>query len=220
MQRRPEPELMEDPAQAEAYAAADFDEAHSRIVDAFGACFPGASLDGRVLDLGCGPGDISFRFAARYPACSVIGVDGSSAMIRLANRRRADDVAAERVRFVEGLLPGAPIPCGPYAAIVSNSLLHHLHRPEVLWQAIDTLADRGTCIYVADLRRPQDADAARRLVREYAADEPEILQRDFYNSLLAAFTPAEVEAQLAAAGLAGLSVEVISDRHLLVHGTR
>ena len=75
-------------------------------------------------------------------------------------------------------------------------------------------------IYVADLRRPQDADAARRLVREYAADEPEILQRDFYNSLLAAFTPAEVEAQLAAAGLAGLSVEVISDRHLLVHGTR
>jgi SAM-dependent methyltransferase len=220
MQRIPEPELMDDPVQAEAYAAADFDAAHSRIVETFEACFPGADLKGRVLDLGCGPGDISFRFAARYPGCSVIGVDGSSAMIRLANRRRADDAVGERVRFVEGLLPGAPIPDGPYAAIVSNSLLHHLHRPEVLWQAIDAHADRGTCIYVADLRRPQDADAARRLVRKYAADEPEILQRDFYNSLLAAFTPAEVEVQLAAAGLAGLSVEVISDRHLLVHGTR
>jgi SAM-dependent methyltransferase len=220
MQRIPEPELMDDPVQAEAYAAADFDEAHSRIVAAFEVCFPDARVAGRILDLGCGPGDISCRFAARYPACTVIGLDGSSAMIRLANRRRADDVAGERVRFVEGLLPDAPIPDGPYAAIVSNSLLHHLHRPEVLWQAIDTLADRGTCIYVADLRRPQDADAARRLVREYAADEPEILQRDFYNSLLAAFTPAEVEAQLAAAGLAGLRVEVISDRHLLLHGTR
>jgi SAM-dependent methyltransferase len=220
MQRIPEPELMDDPVQAEAYAAADFDAAHSRIVDAFEVCFPGTGLDGRVLDLGCGPGDISFRFAARYPACSVIGVDGSSAMIRLANRRRADDEVGERVCFIEGQLPGAPIPDGPYIAIVSNSLLHHLHRPEVLWQAIDAHADRGTCIYVADLRRPQDANAARRLVSEYAADEPEILQRDFYNSLLAAFTPSEVEAQLAAVGLAGLSVEVISDRHLLVHGTR
>ena len=220
MQRIPEPELMDDPVQAEAYAAADFDAAHSRIVDAFDECFPGAGLEGCVLDLGCGPGDISFRFAARYPACTVIGVDGASAMIRLANRRRAADASGERVRFVEGLLPGAPIPDGPYAAIVSNSLLHHLHRPEVLWQAIDAHAHRGTRIYVADLRRPPDMDAARRLVREYAAGEAAILQRDFYNSLLAAFTPAEVEAQLAATGLAGLSVDVLSDRHLLVHGTR
>jgi len=33
MQRVTEPELMGDQAQAEAYAAADFAEAHSRIVD-------------------------------------------------------------------------------------------------------------------------------------------------------------------------------------------
>ena len=33
MQRIPEPEVMDDPVQAEAYAAADFEAAHSRIVD-------------------------------------------------------------------------------------------------------------------------------------------------------------------------------------------
>ena len=219
MQRVPEPELMDDQVQAEVYAAADFDEAHSRVVDGFDVCFPGAELRGCVLDLGCGPGDICFRLAARYPGCTVTGVDGSNAMIRLANRRRADDAAGDRVTFVEGLIPGAPIPEVPYAAIVSNSLLHHLHRPEVLWQAIDTYADTATRIYIADLRRPQGTDEARRLVGEYAAGEPDILQRDFYNSLLAAFTPQEVEAQLAGAGLKDLSVDVISDRHLVVHGT-
>jgi len=41
---------------------------------------------------------------------------------------------------------------------------------------------------------------------------------DFYRSLLAAFTPAEVRAQLRAAGLEELAVEVISDRHLFVSG--
>jgi SAM-dependent methyltransferase len=219
MQRIPEPELMDDPVQAEAYAAADFDEAHSRVVATFDACFADAGVTGRILDLGCGPGDISLRFAARYPACTVTGVDGSAAMIRLANRRRAIDAAGDRVAFVEGSIPGAPIPAVRYAAIISNSLLHHLHRPQVLWETVASYADPDTRIYVVDLRRPQSTDMARRLVEEYAAGEPDILRRDFYNSLCAAFTPREVEMQLAAAGLDGLSVQVISDRHLAVHGT-
>lgn len=219
MKRIPEPELMDEPAQAEAYARADFDEAHSAIVAAFDDYFPGASLEGCILDLGCGPGDISCRFASRYPRCTVTGVDGSQAMIRLANRRRADEPEGGRLTFIEGLIPGAPIPELPYEAIISNSLLHHLHRPGVLWETISTYAVTGTRIYVADLRRPQNSDEARRMVGQYAAGEPEILQRDFYNSLLAAFTPQEVEAQLAGAGL-NLSIDVISDRHMVIHGTR
>jgi SAM-dependent methyltransferase len=219
MQRVTEPELMEDPEQSEAYAAADFAEAHSRIVETFGQCFPGEEVTGPVLDLGCGPGDIGFRFAARYPGCSVTGVDGSRAMIRLANARRArEPLTADRVHFIEGLLPGTAIPAGPFAVIISNSLLHHLHEPRVLWETVLHHASPGTKIYVVDLFRPATQADAEKLVHRYASGEPEVLCRDFYNSLCAAFEPAEVEAQLAAAGLAGLSVGVISDRHLAVHG--
>ena len=219
MQRIIEPELMDDQAQAEAYAAADFAEAHSCIVDTFGSCFPGEDVAGHVLDLGCGPGDICFRFAARYPDCSVMGVDGSKAMIRLANARKAhESVTGDRVCFIEGLLPGATIPEMPFAAIISNSLLHHLHEPMVLWETVLRVASPGTKVYVADLFRPETVVEVRRLVDEYAAGEPDVLRMDFYNSLCAAFEPHEVEAQLAAAGLAGLAVDVISDRHLVVHG--
>ena len=219
MHRITEPELMDDQAQAEAYAAADFAEAHSRIVDSFDNCFPGEDVAGYILDLGCGPGDICFRFAARFPVCSVMGVDGSRAMIRLANERKArDSVTDDRVRFIEGLLPGAPIPEMPFAAVISNSLLHHLHEPLVLWETILRYASPGTKVYVVDLFRPETVVEAQRLVSEYASGEPDILRRDFYNSLCAAFEPGEVEAQLATAGLAGLAVDVISDRHLAVHG--
>jgi SAM-dependent methyltransferase len=221
MQRVTEPELMNDPAQAQAYARADFEAAHSRIVEQFGVYFPGAELAGNILDLGCGPGDISFRFAARFPACNVTGVDGAPAMIELANLRRAQEgTTAGRVSFIEGVLPGAAIPRIPYAAIISNSLLHHLHDPGVLWETVARFAGDDTLIYVADLFRPPSSAEARRLVDEYAAREPEVLRRDFFNSLLAAFEPSEVEAQLAAAGLDDLSVEVISDRHLVVHGSK
>ena len=59
-----------------------------------------------------------------------------------------------------------------------------------------------------------------RVVDTYAAGEPEILRRDFFHSLCAAFEPREVEMQLEAAGLSGLAVAVISDRHLVVQGLR
>ena len=221
MQRVTEPELMDEPSQAEAYAAADFAEAHERIVEGFAVYFPGVEIAGHVLDLGCGPGDISFRFAMRFPGASVTGVDGSAAMIELARKRQARETGSgDRVRFIEALIPDASLPAGPYAAIISNSLLHHLHRPAVLWETIAAYASAGTRIYVADLRRPPTTAVARQMVESYAAGEPEVLRRDFYHSLCAAFEPREVEAQLEAAGLPELAVAVISDRHLVVHGCK
>jgi len=221
MQRMPEPELMDEPEQAAAYAAADFAEAHSRIIAAFEQFFPQVEVAGPVLDLGCGPGDIGFRFAARFPGCRIVGVDGAAVMIALAlGRKAADAVVGPRVNFIEGLLPGAPIPRLAYTAIISNSLLHHLHNPAVLWEVINRYAGRGTHIFIADLYRPQSTIAARRLVDTYAAAEPEVLRRDFYHSLCAAFEPGEIEAQLAAAGLHELVVDVVSDRHLVVHGVK
>jgi SAM-dependent methyltransferase len=221
MQRIPEPELMDEPAQAAAYAAADFAEAHGRIVAAFGEFFPQADIAGPVLDLGCGPGDIGFRFAARFPDCEVTGVDGAAAMLALARQRKAADaVVGPRLNFIEGLLPGAAIPGLAYAAIISNSLLHHLHDPMVLWEVVNRYAGKGTHIFIADLYRPRDTDGVQRLVEQYAAGEPEVLRHDFYHSLCAAFEPGEIEVQLAAAGLHELAVDLLSDRHLVVHGVK
>ena len=71
-------------------------------------------------------------------------------------------------------------------------------------------------VFVADLFRPRDRAEAGRLVELYSAREPEALKRDFFNSLLAAFTPEEVKGQLSRSGLDGFKVEVVSDRHMAV----
>jgi len=219
MERVVEPELMDDFEQAEAYANADFEEPHRRVIELFDSEFPGIEIKGQILDLGCGPGDITFRFAKRFPEATVIGVDGAAAMIQLANKRKAREKGvADKVQFVEGFIPGAAIPGGPYDLIVSNSLLHHLHRPNVLWETILDYASSGTTIFIADLMRPASTKEAERLVNQYAGDEPEVLKRDFYHSLLAAFKPAEVEQQLAGVGLSELAVKVVSDRHLIIYG--
>jgi len=149
----------------------------------------------------------------------VHGLDGSDAMLHFASERLHEDPRlGGRVQFVHGVLPGATLPLARYDAVISNSLLHHLHDPAVFWQAVREAGAPGAAVLVMDLFRPESTRRAQALVDAYAATEPEVLRHDFFASLCAAFEPAEVEAQLRACGLDGLVVSTVSDRHLLVTG--
>ncbi len=218
MQRIPEPELMDEFEQARAYAEADFSEPNERFVGYF-ETWVEPPRSGAVLDLGCGPGDIVIRLAQRHPELRVHGLDGSAAMLEFARARlRAEPALESRVRFVEGLLPGASLPLPRYDAVVSNSLLHHLHDPLVLWRAVRELGAPRAPVLVMDLYRPAATGVAQEIVEAYAREEPEVLKRDFFNSLCAAFEPGEVREQLEACGLGSLEIRLVSDRHLLVAG--
>jgi ubiquinone/menaquinone biosynthesis C-methylase UbiE len=219
MQRVLEPELMDDREQAEAYDRADFSESHGRRVGLFRERYSGPDLTGVVLDLGCGSGDVLVRFAESFPGASFVAVDGSPAMLALARKRvdRNPDLRS-RVSFVDSVLPSSEIPDRDYSLIMSHSLLHHLHQPRVLWETLRQCGRAGTWVFVADLLRPSTPAAAWQVVDRLSANEPEVLRRDFYNSLCAAFVPAEVTTQLAAAALDYLHVEQVSDIHLVVSG--
>lgn len=218
MERVPEPELMDSDEQARAYATADFEQPHNMFVQRFTAAFPGERVTGRVLDLGCGPADITIRFARAYPECVVDGIDGAEAMLRYGRAAVSGAGLAARIRLIQARLPGGRPPHDDYCAVISNSLLHHLDDPLVLWHAVAAHAARGAPVFIMDLLRPPSRERAERLKQKYAAGEPEVLQQDFFNSLLAAYTADEVREQLGVAGLGQLQVEVISDRHLTVSG--
>lgn len=218
MQRVPEPELMDEAEQARAYALADFAEPNERFVGYFGEYCAGLRT-GAVLDLGCGPGDIVLRLASRHPDLVVHGLDGSAAMLHFASERLHETPAlGGRVQFVEGVLPGATLPLPGYDAVISNSLLHHLHEPRHFWDAVREAGKPGAAVLVMDLYRPASEQAARAIVQEHAGSEPDVLKRDFFASLCAAFEPDEIRAQLRESQLDSLDVRVVSDRHVLVTG--
>jgi cyclopropane fatty-acyl-phospholipid synthase-like methyltransferase len=217
MDRVLEPELMDDPEQTAAYAGADFAEENQGFVDRFAEYFPGFS-NGRVLDVGCGPADIPIRFAQHYPICHVIGVDASDPMIRLGEQAVKQAGLTDRItlrcqRFEA--IAGANV----FDAALSNSLLHHLPNPLQFWHKLRQLVKPGSPVLVMDLLRPESPEDAQAIVGRYAEGGPDILRRDFYNSLLAAFTEDEVTSQLARMNLTRLLIDVIDDRHWVVGGT-
>lgn len=207
---------MTDDEQVRAYAEGDFEQPHQRFVDLLRERVPGLAAAGHAVDIGCGPGDIACRLARALPGWEVHGLDASAPMLALAREAASRASLVGRLGFHECYLPDGAAPRQTYDLLVSNSLLHHLADPLALWSSIRRWAHAASSVFVMDLLRPASTADARRLVDEYSAGEPDVLRRDFYNSLLAAYRPDEVRDQLTRAGLDALDVEVVSDRHWLV----
>ncbi len=216
MNRHLETELMEDPAHVTAYAEADFSIPNQNFIQRLITLIEPINFHGTALDLGCGPGEISFRFANAYPNSQVYAVDGSKPMLDYALRVIPAHLT-QRIQFIHGYIPHIELPYADYDLIFSNSLLHHLPNPHSLWQTIKRYARSGTQIAVMDLLRPACIDEAQNIVHTYASTEPALLQRDFYHSLLAAFSLQEIFEQLQQAQL-DFDIQQITDRHVFITG--
>lgn len=210
---------MNDFEQARAYALADFEEPHNYFVELFKEQFP-ENIDSAVLDLGCGPADVTIRIARAFPDCRIYGVDGANRMLQFARNQIDHQMLHERIKLIHALLPDVDLPLKSFDTIISNSLLHHLGDPMLMWQMINDYSRPGSRVFIMDLYRPESGTQAEMMVNKYSAGEPKILQKDFLNSLLAAYRVSEIEQQLADAGIDYLSVNEVSDRHLVVSGIR
>lgn len=219
MQRVTEPEIMDAAEQVRAYALADFEEPHSQFIALLSDRLSHLPETGHALDLGCGAGDITRRFALAFPGWTIDGIDGSPTMLATARQMTVDNSIDDRVNFIEVLLPAAPPSGSKYDLIISNSLLHHLTDPGVFWASLIEWSGGHADAFVMDLKRPESPEQARNLVQQYSAGEPDILQTDFFNSLLAAFEPEEIEEQLRQASLTELRCETVTDRHVIVWGS-
>jgi SAM-dependent methyltransferase len=207
---------MDDEQQAIAYAHADFSTSNQLYVDSLVRDFPTHLCT--VVDIGCGPADVVIRLAKAAPEARITALDGSGPMIALGrSAARAADVD-DRLALLHTRIPGPPPASQSFDAVLSKDLLHHLPDPGVLWKEVKRLGRPGAAVYVMDLVRPDSEETARAMVKEGAGSEHPILQHDFYQSLLAAFTMDEVRAQVTAAGL-DLTVAPIGVRHMLIKGT-
>jgi len=216
MKRVTEPELMDDEQQSIAYAQADFSTSNQLYVDSLVRDFPTHLR--AVVDIGCGPADVVIRLATAAPHAAITAIDGSAPMIALGRTAARAAGVDDRLTLLHTRIPGPPPASQSFDAVLSKDLLHHLPDPRVLWNEVTRLGRPGAAVYVMDLVRPDTEDTARAMVKEGAGSEHPILQHDFYQSLLAAFTMDEVRAQVATAGL-DLTVAPIGVRHMLIKGT-
>jgi ubiquinone/menaquinone biosynthesis C-methylase UbiE len=217
MQRQPEPELMDLPEEAKAYARAKFPDVMESIVARLSELAAGRE-DARMVDLGTGPGTIPVMVAKAHPTWHITAVDAAKAMLTIAGVSIKMAGVAERVKLELADVKSTGLADHGFDIVFCSSVVHHMPDPLPLWREIRRLAAPGALIFVRDLRRPESEQAAREIMLKHASQESQLLQEEFYRSLLSAFTVEEVRKQLEAAGLSNLKVEALADRYLDVYG--
>lgn len=220
--REPEPDRLNDEPNAAAYAAANFSEVNAKFVAAVTASLAAsstrltsASSSERVMiDLGCGPGDITTALARKLPTWRIIGVDAAEPMFAIG-RRRCDGVGNVQLELarIESFRPVAPAD-----AVVSNTVLHEVYDPAAFWACVKRSGRCNALVHVRDLVRPDSDASAKKLVSRHAASERAALREAFYRSLLAAWTLEELRQQLDGAGLSGFTITPVSDHHVDIVG--
>jgi SAM-dependent methyltransferase len=110
----------------------------------------------RVLDVGCGPGDVSF-VAARLvgPSGTVLGVDAAPEMIELA-RARAAEKGLSAVRFTQAAIDAITLD-EPVDAIIGRLILMHLPDPAATLRRLSSFVRPGGVIAFSE----NDITAAR-----------------------------------------------------------
>ena len=112
---------------------------------------------GRLLDVGCGPGNLDRLIAAQQPGLSVVGVDESEAMIRRAMRRHRHANLEFRRGAVESL--GFREEFDFALSVLS---FHHWEEPEAGLEAVHRALKPGGrfWIYEGDPEAPWEELAA------------------------------------------------------------
>jgi ubiquinone/menaquinone biosynthesis C-methylase UbiE len=205
-----EPEVMDSQEDAHDYDSMDHREVNRLFVSDLLAAGP---IDGEILDVGTGTAQIPIELARQHEGARILAVDLAEHMLKLARRNVERAGLTERIALERVDAKQLPYADGRFAAVISNSIVHHIPSPRgVLAEAVRVVAPGGL-VFVRDLLRPEDDAAVRRIVDTYAAECNQHQRQLFEDSLRAAIDLEEIRQLVASLGFAANTVQATSDRH-------
>lgn len=210
IERALEPEVMDDPAESQAYDEMDHAEVNRLFVSDLLAA---GELGEEVLDLGTGTARIPIELCQRSEDCRVVASDAAVSMLEIAKINVAIEGVEHRILLHHGDSKELEFEDTMFDTVMSNSLIHHLPEPSVAIGEMLRVLRPGGLLFVRDLMRPDTMEEVEALVGQYAAEETAESQQLFRQSLIAALRLEEIQSLVESHGLASDSVVASSDRH-------
>jgi ubiquinone/menaquinone biosynthesis C-methylase UbiE len=205
LKRVPEPEIMDTDEEVDAYSSAaaqayleaidkTFVDHVVRLIGDSGLPFK----ECRVLDFGCGPGQIPILMARRWPKMQIVGADAGPNMIEQAKRDAATAAVEIEWRIVRLGPEGEerlPFEDGAFDVVLCNSTLHHLDDPLGTLNELGRVAKPSAAVLIRDLMRPP-APMYPLHVRLFGRHYSGEMRRLYEASVRAAYTLDELQSML------------------------
>jgi len=208
--RRLEPEVMDSPEEARDYDAMDHTLANRVFVADFLAVWDG---DNPILDVGTGTAQVPIALCGQSATARITAIDLAGHMLAVGRANVEQAGLTDRITLERQDAKRLPYPDGAFAAVISNSIVHHIPEPGCVLAEMVRICRPGGVLLVRDLLRPPDETTWRALVATYAGDTNDHQRQMFADSLQAALSLAEVRTLVAALGCAATEVRQTTDRH-------
>tara|TARA_B100000900_G_scaffold87262_1_gene70875 strand:- start:964 stop:1653 length:690 start_codon:yes stop_codon:yes gene_type:complete len=228
MDRKAEPEFMNTKDQVDSYSDADFSKGEIKFIQLIKNYLNKNNIqlthNDLIVDLGCGPGNISEKLSINWPDTSVLGIDGSKEMIYKAKSRRSlQEESLNNLNYlcedIKNLKLADISDKKDINLLVSNSLIHHITHINEFFECIISLSSKQTLNFHKDLIRPINEKDALELKAECASKYNETLTSDYYASLQASYRPDELRNQILKNNLVNLDVLEEDNEYLILYGS-
>lgn len=101
----------------------------------------------RVLDIGCGTGELAHLAARHYPQARVVGADFTRAMVAQARTSRRPATLAPRLEYGRATVLALPFPTGTFDLAMSGFVVRNLPRlPDAFRELRRVLVPGGTLL--------------------------------------------------------------------------
>ena len=229
MERIAEPELMNKKEQVNSYDEADFSEGEKNFINQINYYLTKNNIvlgkKDLVIDLGCGPGNISEKLSAKWPQTEVIGIDGSKEMVKKAISNKKYSINQKKLKKLNYICADikdfelSEITANKeITLLVSNSLIHHITYLEDFFKSIIRISNNQTINFHKDLKRPADEKTALELKNKLSNKYNNTLINDYYASLRASYTYKELKNYTLENNLHSLDVFEDGEQYLIVYG--
>ena len=210
LERKLEPELMDDPEESQAYDDMDHSAVNRQFVIDFLDSGPAGD---EVLDLGTGTARIPIELCRQEQDCRIIASDAAVSMLEVAKINVAIEGFEHRIQLHHGDSKDLQFDDSLFDSVISNSLIHHVPKPEVVLAEMVRVVRPGGRLFVRDLMRPETLEEVERFVAAYSGQENKENQQLFRQSLIAALSLIEIRGMIEDAGFDAAGVQATSDRH-------
>ncbi len=205
-----EPEVMDSPDEARDYDAMD----HATVNRIFITDFLAAWNQGSpILDVGTGTAQIPIEFSRQSAHGEIVAIDLAENMLEVGRQNVVRAGCSHRVRLEKINARLMPYADAAFQSVMSNSIVHHIPEPGLVFAEMVRVAAPGATLFVRDLLRPADRAVLESLVATYAGDANAHQRQMFADSLHAALTISEVRDLIAALGFDPATAQPTSDRH-------
>lgn len=154
----------------------------------------GHTSQGLVLDVGTGPGYLPIEMAKRAPQITVVGIDSSEALVRIAGKNAKSEGLSDRVRFVKCDANRLDFADDSYDLVISTGSLHAWKNPVLVINECFRVLKAGGEAWLLDPAQIISPEAQQLLGRDLnAVDRLASWWGSFTSKLTPAYTIREIE---------------------------